>query len=123
MVWCVPMDPSTTAAGCGFEHAVGLELKLSGWLASAPLVGYVELGGYRSSFSWSVLDEYEHVAVLMSLTVTVIVRLWSTEVVAFLPQIGILYRCFDAIDEVFSGGQLSLRVDSSGSRAMGLRLW
>ncbi|KAG2268892.1 hypothetical protein Bca52824_063447 [Brassica carinata] len=27
-----------------------------------------------SSFSWSVLDEYEHVAVLMSLTVTVIVR-------------------------------------------------
>ncbi|KAF3586995.1 hypothetical protein F2Q69_00027168 [Brassica cretica] len=33
MVWCVPMDPSTTAAGCGFEHAVGLVLRLSGWLA------------------------------------------------------------------------------------------
>ncbi|KAH0878073.1 LOW QUALITY PROTEIN: hypothetical protein HID58_065467 [Brassica napus] len=37
MVWCVPMDPSTTAAGCGFEHAVGLELKLSGWLADGRL--------------------------------------------------------------------------------------
>ena len=33
LVWCVPVDPSTTAAGCGFEHAVGMVLKLSGWLA------------------------------------------------------------------------------------------
>ncbi|KAF2571123.1 hypothetical protein F2Q70_00005021 [Brassica cretica] len=33
LAWCVPVDPSTTAAGCWFEHAVGLVLKLSGWLA------------------------------------------------------------------------------------------
>ncbi|CAN6861424.1 unnamed protein product, partial [Brassica oleracea] len=33
LAWCVAVDPSTTAAGCGFEHAVGLVLKLSGWLA------------------------------------------------------------------------------------------
>ncbi|KAF2579725.1 hypothetical protein F2Q68_00001242 [Brassica cretica] len=26
IAWCVPVDPSTTAAGCGFEHAVGLVL-------------------------------------------------------------------------------------------------
>ncbi|CAF2112241.1 unnamed protein product [Brassica napus] len=32
LAWCVPVDPSLTAAGCGFEHAVGLVLKLSGWL-------------------------------------------------------------------------------------------
>ncbi|CAN6913867.1 unnamed protein product, partial [Brassica oleracea] len=31
-VWCVLVDPSTTSAGYGFEHAVGLVLKLSGWV-------------------------------------------------------------------------------------------
>ncbi|KAL0717395.1 hypothetical protein Bca4012_066717 [Brassica carinata] len=33
LAWCVLVDPFTTAASYGFEHAVGLVLKLSGWLA------------------------------------------------------------------------------------------
>lgn len=30
LAWCALVDPFTTAAGCGFEHSVGLVLELSG---------------------------------------------------------------------------------------------
>ncbi|KAF3523366.1 hypothetical protein F2Q69_00050200 [Brassica cretica] len=40
LVWCVLVNPFTTAVGCGFEYAVGLVLELCGWLTTSfsPLV-------------------------------------------------------------------------------------
>ena len=54
----------SNSVGIGWELALVLHFVFAG----------VSDGFSSSSFSWSVLDEYGRVAVLMSLTVTVIVR-------------------------------------------------
>ncbi|KAG5378664.1 hypothetical protein IGI04_026506 [Brassica rapa subsp. trilocularis] len=114
--WC-----SSSVAGSRkvMSSSVGIGCKLAHVLHSI-LVGASD-GFSSSSFSSSVLDGYERVVVLVSLTVTISVRspLTCQHYLGLLEPLvvvceAIVCRCFEVIDELFSGGPLSLRADSSG---------
>ncbi|KAG5411634.1 hypothetical protein IGI04_007953 [Brassica rapa subsp. trilocularis] len=108
-------------------------VEFSGFRLGISLVLHFMLAGASdgfssSSFSSSVLDGYRRVMVLVFLTVTACVRssLTSQHYMGLLEllvvvreaivcRLGSDYGVIDAIGELFLGGSLSLRADSSGS--------